>query len=346
MESSTAAKSWASRVSDWVTSRFSRKSSPPKPDGRPTRKQQAVAALIRRGRKQYEVLNPDAVELGARVQEFSRQNPYGRCDKCKKNTHNTEDHDAVIALAKRNRAAKRSRSAQTVKNRARGIMKTTAKGNPKPMVISPFICLDDGMRHAFDESMFDRAWSFVKGCINVVPRRNPGLFNALTLTGQVLRESDGTPRVYRDDWHTQWKRMGCCPPEVKTIARDMAQEFMANGVTTRFAFGQGMEYLYYSICYAVIRLYLDSLEWEDVYLSEEFELCMDDEGMRGVKTNGERLVMFILANDAICKKMRLGKYMTRVVDAVRHEGDAVRHEGDAVRHEGEDVEDAEDAEDA
>jgi hypothetical protein len=103
---------------------------------------------------------------------------------------------------------------------------------------------------------------------------------------------------------------------------------MANGVTTRFAFGQGIEYLYYSICYAVIRLYLDSLEWEDVYLSEEFEVCMDDKGMRGVKTNGERLVMFIAANDAICKTMRLGKYLSRVVDAVRHEGDAVRHEGE------------------
>jgi len=315
-EAKEASKSWASRVSDWVTSRFSRKSSPPH-DGRPTRKQQAVAALRLRGRKQYEVLNPDAVELGARVQAFSRQNPYGRCDKCKKNTHNTEDHDAVIALAKRSRAAKTAK---------RGIMK--AVGKTKPIVISPFICLDERMRHAFDEDMFDQAWSFVKGCINVVPRRNPGLFNALTLTGQVLRGSDGTPRVYRDDWDTQWKRMGCCPPEVKDIARDMAQEFMANGVTTRFAFGQGIEYLYYSICYAVIRLYLDSLEWEDVYMSEEFELCMDDKGMRGVKTNGERLVMFIAANDAICKTMRLGKYLSRVVDAVRHEGDAVRHEGE------------------
>ena len=309
-----------SRASDWVTSRFSRKSSPPqppKPDGRPTRKQQAIAALIRRGRKHYDVLNPDAVELGARIQAFSRQNPYGQCDKCKKNTHNTEDHDAVIAFAKRKRAAK------TAKNR--GIMKTAAKGTTKsktkPIVISPFICLDERMRHAFDEDMFDQAWSFVKGCINVVPRRNPELFNALTLTGHVLRESSGSPRVYRDDWPTQWKGMGCCPPEVKDIARDMAQEFMANGVTTRFAFGQGIEYLYYSICYAVIRLYLDSLEWEDVYMSEEFELCMDDKGMRGVKTNGERLVMFIAANDAICKTMRLGKYLSRVVDAVRREGE-------------------------
>jgi hypothetical protein len=63
--------------------------------------------------------------------------------------------------------------------------------------------------------------------------------------------------------------------------------------------------------------------------------------MLGVKTNGERLVMFIVANDPICKTLRLGKYLSRVVDAVRHEGEAVRHEGEAVRHEGEEEEEEE-----
>jgi hypothetical protein len=315
-EAKEASKSWASRVSDWVTSRFSRKSSPPKPDGRPTRKQQSIAAFIRQRRKRFPVLNPAAVELGDRVQAFSRQNPYGRCDKCKKNTHNTDDHDAVIALAKRKRAA-----AKTAK---RGIAKApaNAKANAKAMFISPFICLDEGMRRAFDEDVFDRAWKSVKGCINVVHDRHLGLYGVFTRAGEEIRESDGTQRVYRDDWHTQWKgRMGCCPEEVKDIASDMAREFMANGVTTRLAFGQGIEFLYYSICYAVIRLYLDTLEWENVHTSGVLDGCMDTHGMRGVKTNGERLVMFITANDPICKTMRLGKYLSRVVDAVRQEGD-------------------------
>jgi hypothetical protein len=330
MEAKEASKSWASRVSDWVASRFSRKSSPPPKDGRPTRKQQSIAALRLR-KQRFPVLNPAAVELGDRVQAFSRQNPYGRCDKCKKNTHNTEDHDAVIALAKRKRAAKTAK---------RGIAKANAKAkaNANAMFISPFICLDEGMRRAFDEDVFDRAWKSVKGCINVVHDRHPGLYGVFTRAGEEIRESDGTQRVYRDDWHTQWKgRMGCCPEEVKDIARDMVQEFMEKGVTTRFAFGQGIEFLYYSICYAVIRLYLDTLEWENVHTSGVLDGCMDTHGMLGVKTNGERLVMFIVANDPICKTLRLGKYLSRVVDAVRHEGDAVRHEGEAVRQEGEAV---------
>ena len=322
MEAKEASKSWASRVSDWVASRFSRKSSPPPKDGRPTRKQQSIAALRLR-KQRFPVLNPAAVELGDRVQAFSRQNPYGRCDKCKKNTHNTEDHDAVIALAKRKRAAKTAK---------RGIAKANA------MFISPFICLDEGMRRAFDENVFDRAWKSVKGCINVVHDRHPGLYGVFTRAGEEIRESDGTQRVYRDDWHTQWKgRMGCCPEEVKDIARDMVREFMEKGVTTRFAFGQGIEFLYYSICYAVIRLYLDTLEWENVHTSGVLDGCMDTHGMLGVKTNGERLVMFIVANDPICKTLRLGKYLSRVVDAVRHEGEAVRQEGEAVRQEGEAV---------
>ena len=330
MEAKEASKSWASRVSDWVASRFSRKSSPPPKDGRPTRKQQSIAALRLR-KQRFPVLNPAAVELGDRVQAFSRQNPYGRCDKCKKNTHNTEDHDAVIALAKRKRAAKTAK---------RGIAKANAKvkANANAMFISPFICLDEGMRRAFDEDVFDRAWKSVKGCINVVHDRHPGLYGVFTRAGEEIRESDGTQRVYRDDWHTQWKgRMGCCPEEVKDIARDMVQEFMEKGVTTRFAFGQGIEFLYYSICYAVIRLYLDTLEWENVHTSGVLDGCMDTHGMLGVKTNGERLVMFIVANDPICKTLRLGKYLSRVVDAVRHEGEAVRHEGEEEEEEEEDM---------
>jgi hypothetical protein len=324
-------ESWASRVSDWVRSRFSRKSSPPKIDGRPTRKQQAVAdrraAFIRNKRKSFAVLNPSAVELGYKFQDFSRRYPYGRCAVCKKHTHNTADHDAVIAFAKRKRAAK------TAKNRAKGIAKAPAK--PKAAYIPPFICLDEGMRHAFDEDTFDRTWKSVKGCINVVLRKVPGLFNVHTrVDGEEIIESDGNPRVYRDDWYKQWKGMGCCPEEVENIAREMTQEFMTNGVTTRFAFGQGIEYLYYCICYAVIRVYLDMLEWEFMHMSDQFDICMDHHRMRGVKANGEELAMFMVSDHLICDKMRLGKYLSRLVDAVRHEG----VEGMVMEHDDDDVE--------
>jgi hypothetical protein len=120
-------------------------------------------------------------------------------------------------------------------------------------------------------------------------------------------ESDGSARVYRDDWHP------CCPDEVKAIARDMAAEFMRERVTMRNAV-MTVEPLYPTICYAVVRVYLDALEWEDLHESRAFEACLD-------KTYGERLVGAMLTNETICKRMQLGKYLTRIVDAVRHEGE-------------------------
>ncbi len=280
---------WFSRKSPKSDGRFSRKS--PKSDGWVSRKLQ--------GRKRFPVLNPAAVKLWKPFQAFSLQNPYGQCDKCKEYTHNTEDHDAVIALAK-----KRTKTAKS----------------PKAIIISPFICLDEGMRHGhvFNEEIFRKAWNIVRGCINVVPDENPGLYDVFTRAGEEIRESDGTQRVYRDDWHTQWKGRKCCPEEVKAIARAMTQEFMQKGVTMRFALVK-IEFLYYCICYAVIRIYLDMLEWEDVHKSQRLAVWMDTRKLHGVKTNGELLVRFIAADDLICKKMRLGQYLSDLVNAVRHE---------------------------
>ena len=273
---------WFSRKSPKSDGRFSQKS--PKSDGWVSRKLQ--------GRKRFPVLNPAAVKLWKPFQAFSLQNPYGQCAKCKEYTHNTEDHDAVIALAKkRNKTAK----------------------SPKAIIISPFICLDEGMRHGhvFNEEIFRKAWNIVRGCINVVPDENPDLYGVFT-RGEEIRESDGTQRVYRDDWQK------CCPEEVKAIARAMTQEFMQKGVTMRFALVK-IELLYDCICYAVIRIYLDMLEWEDVHNSPRLAVWMDYRKLHGVKTNGERLVRFIAADDLICKKMRLGQYLSDLVNAVRHE---------------------------
>jgi hypothetical protein len=183
--------------------------------------------------------------------------------------------------------------------------------------ISPFICLDEGMRSAFDEDAFERAWTLVTGCINAVPGQMSRLFYARIEGGHVVRESDGSARVYRDDWHTQWKGAGCCPPEVKAIARDMATDFITEGVIMRNSV-MSMEPLYTTICYAVVRVYLDELEWEDLHESREFEACL---GMAGIKTYGERLVGAMMSDETICKIMQLGKYVTRIVDAVRQEGE-------------------------
>ena len=135
-------------------------------------------------------------------------------------------------------------------------------------------------------------------------------------------EQDGKPRVYRDDWHKQWKRQGCCPDEVRDIARDMMQELIKEGVITQRAFFRGIEHLYLSTCYAVIRVYLDQLEWEDVHESPEFEECLEEHGAHAVKPSGEVIVGAMLSDELLCKKMRLGKYTTSLVNAVQHEGES------------------------
>jgi hypothetical protein len=43
--------------------------------------------------------------------------------------------------------------------------------------------------------------------------------------------------------------------------------------------------------------------------------------MAGIKTYGERLVGAMMSDETICKRMQLGKYVTRIVDAVRQEGE-------------------------
>ena len=270
----------------------------PKPKPKPKR-------TIKKRRVHYTVDNPSVIETGESVQEFSRAHPYGRCTICDATTHSTIDHDAPLV---RNRMRKQSRMqtrslTRKHKHKARGVS------------ISPFICLDEGMRSAFDKAAFERAWTLVTGCINAVPDQVPRLFHARTEEGgHVIQESDGSARVYRDDWHP------CCPPEVKAIARDMAAEFITAGVIMRNSV-MTVEPLYTTICYAVVRVYLDALEWEDLHESRAFEPCLDVAGMTGIKTYGERLVGAMLTNETICKRMQLGKYLTQIVNAVRHEGE-------------------------
>jgi hypothetical protein len=285
----------------------------PKPKPKPKTKPKPKRTI----KKHYTVYNPSVHEMVASVQEFSRAHPYGRCTICDATTHSTIDHDAPLV---RNRMRKQSRMqtrslTRKHKHKARGVS------------ISPFICLDEGMRSAFDKAAFEHAWKQVTDCINAVPGQVPWLFHALTEGGQVIRESDGSARVYRDDWHTQWKGAGCCPHEVKAIARDMATEFITAGVIMRNSV-MSMEPLYTTICYAVVRVYLDALEWEDLHKSHAFEQRLDMAGMTGIKTYGERLVGAMMSDETICKRMQLRNYVKRIVDAVRHEGEEGDDEGE------------------
>ena len=261
------------------------------------------------------------VEWGNQIHDFSRKYPYGRCTRCQKTTHDTEDHDAAVKLARQKAQARRKRTIGRKKQTTRG-HNWTAKRKPlpkrKPLETSPFSCLDDAMKmnpmYRFNEDAFDQAWDVVSGCVSARLDQNPDLLNALTRTGEMIEDSPGKYRVRRDDW------MGCCPPEVKNIAREMAIEFMEHGVIMWLAISRGIQHLYCCICYAVIRIYLDHLEWEDMHRSCEIEECMDALA-QDVKPYGERLVGAIATNELICGNMRLGKYSGRIVDAVRHEGE-------------------------
>jgi hypothetical protein len=251
--------------------------------------------------------NPAMREVADSVRAFSQTHPYGRCTICNDTTHNTIDHDATLVRKHKN---KRDR-AQTRSATAKSKSKPKSRGGP----ISPFICVPEGT-YAFVEAEFNKAWGKIAGCINVAVRKDDTLFLAYRRTGDPIMEEDGQSRVYRDDWQKQWKGQGCCPDEVKAIARDMIKELMKEGVITQSAFFIGIEDLYLSTCYAVIRVYLDQLEWEDVHQSPEFKECLEQ---NGAKNSGEVIVGAMLSDELICKKMQLGKYTTRLVDAVRHE---------------------------
>jgi hypothetical protein len=290
---------------------------PSKPDGRPKlSKIEKKSALKTKRRKTFTLDNPHVVELNNRISEYRQKNPYGVCRVCNKNTHNTEDHDAVMRLIRQKAQSKRQRTIATVGRRGnKWTMKRRPPPQRKPIEISPFICLDEHMqsRYRFDEVMFDEAWTLVTHCINEAPYAD--LFNAISRTGQYVMEDDGTNRVYRDDWQD------CCPDEVKQIAREMAQKFLDNGVITLYVLSKGSVHLYCTICYAVIRLYLDHLEWEDVHRTTEFEECLMEHAHIDVIHTGRRLVSAIVSNKMICDRMQLGEYSGRIVDAVRYEGE-------------------------
>jgi len=306
---------------EWLRSWFY-KPTPNPVDGRPTPRQlakiQKSSAVKTQRRRTFAVDNPSVVELTERINAHRQKNPYGVCGVCKKNTHATEDHDAVMKLVRQKAQSKRKRTIAAVGMKKRRGHKWTVKRRPppkrKPIEISPFTCLDESMRsrYQFNEAEFEEAWTLVTRCINEA--YNPGLFYVVSKDRQLVTNEDGTYRRYRDDWED------CCPDEVKQIARDMAQEFLDNGVITYQVFSKGPVYLYCAICYAVVRIYLDQLEWEDVHRATQFHDCMFDAGM-DVSRIGERLVNAIISDEIICDRMQLGEYTDRIVDAVRYEGE-------------------------
>ena len=282
-------------------------------DGRPTPRQlskiEKMLAIKTKRRKSFTVDNPSVVELNQRINEYRQKNPHGVCRRCNKNTHNTEDHDAVMKLIRQKAQSKRKRTIDAVGLKKTRGNKWTMKRRPPPkrklIEISPFICLDEHMRtkYQFNDDEFEKAWTTVKDLVNSA--YSPDLFRAVSQDGQYVMEDDGTTyRTLRDDWQE------CCPDEVKQIAREMAQKFLYNGIITRdVLYNQSNTYLYYNVCYAAIPLYLVHAEWEEVYLA-----------VTGVEI-GKRMVSAIVSNEIICGRMQLGEYSARLMDVVRNEGE-------------------------
>ena len=304
-------QSWLQSVWTNVKNRFSNTQSKDMSpvDGRPTPRQlknkERRKATISKRRQTHSVHNPSVVELTERINEYRQKNPYGVCSVCNKNTHITEDHDAVVKLARQKAQSKRKRTIAAVGMKKKRGNKWTMKRRPlpkrKPIEISPFICLDEHMqlRYQFNNEEFEQAWTTIADLINSA--YSPDLFRAVSHEGQYVMDGT-THRTFRDDWQE------CCPDKVKQIAREMAQKFLENGVITRdVLYHQSNLYLYYNVCYAAIHLYLVHAEWEEVYLQvTDVEI-------------GKRLVSAIVSNERICDRMQLGEYSARLMDVVRNE---------------------------
>jgi hypothetical protein len=171
-----------------------------------------------------------------------------------------------------------------------------------------FVCNEQSA--VFQQRLFDDSWTVIQGQINEAARVNPGLFH----------------EKKRGSWKSQWNSgKCCCPSEIKTIASDMVRLFTENGVTTKFAHTKlDPIFLYLSICYAVVRVFLDQLEWESVHNLDSFRMYFHmphNEALEVIR-DGQAIVIAMVTNQPICNaRVTLGIFLTRLVNWVRDEVD-------------------------
>ena len=262
----------------------------------PLRPVKLLKAKAKKRGRTFPVHNPSATELAEQMNAFSQAHPYGRCTICDSTSHNTPDHWNVMK-------------------------KQYYEVSPA----SRFVC-EHNLTH--NPILFDGAWQTIVDCLNEAARQTKYLFaeisrikndNGEELVDYVLG-LDGRPRLTRETWSEQWHRQGgvCCPDEIKEIAREMANDFIHHGVITQVGHRHAdLKFMYFSICYAVIRVFLDQLELQDAYLLNLFKTCLRDTDVLSAVPDGQAIVIAMLTNKPICREgLKLGKYLSRLVNAV------------------------------
>jgi hypothetical protein len=260
-----------------------------------------LKAAKKRGRT-FPVENPSVIQMAEQIDKYRKDHPYGRCTICDSTSHNTPDHWNVMK-------------------------KQDYEVNPA----SHFVC-EQNLTHnpiLFDPKLFDEAWQMIVDCLNEAALQTKYLFAEISriknekgeegLVEYVLG-SDGRPRLTRETWSEQWQRQGgvCCPDEIKEIAREMANDFIHHGVITEVGHRRAdLKFMYFSICYAVIRVFLDQLELQDAYLLNLFKTCLRNTDVLSAVPDGQAIVIAMLTNKPICREgLKLGKYLSRLVNAV------------------------------
>ena len=253
-------------------------------------------AANKRRRTFFPVENPSVIQMAKQMIEFSQAHPYGRCTRCDSTSHNTPDHWNVMK-----------------------------KQDYEVSPASRFVC-EQNLTH--NPILFDEAWQMIVDCLNEAALQTKYLFAEISriknekgeegLVEYVLG-SDGRPRLTRETWSEQWQRQGgvCCPDEIKEIAREMANDFIHHGVITELGHRRDLKFMYFSICYAVIRVFLDQLELQDAYLVNLFKTCLRNTDVLSAVPDGNAIVIAMLTNKPICREgLKLGKYLSRLVNAV------------------------------
>jgi len=257
-----------------------------------------IAIFNKSKRKVFNIDNPSVIKLGESANAFRKRNPYGRCIRCDATTHDTIDHIQY---------------------------RDVDDEDIEP--VSRFVC--GGQTPPIDDKMFDSAWQMIVNGVNEAARKHPYMFAQTSQVDPsddaqyVFEDDQKKPRLMREPWEEQWPRDRgvCCPDEIKKIAREMANDFIKHGITNR----SGSSYdLCCSICYAVIRVFLDNMELHQAYSVYHFKKYVEENDLMSIIRDGQAIVIAMLTDNPICppEGLRLRKYLSQVVNAVWNEPDA------------------------
>lgn len=263
-----------------------------------TRKNRGITKSVK-----YPVYNPSVVDRGTAISNYAKEyekHPYGICSECFENgitdnTHSAVDHYAPLQRERR------------YKNKQPIRINT---------YISPFICLDDHMKtkYQYDESLYETVWTNLSYCINQVLVRFPTLYNVYSKYPNAIYDREG-PRIYRDDW----RKFNY--PQLKKIAQKLAKELLSNGIILRsvitHGINHGMQHYAETICYTIIRIYLDLTEWQNIYKNYAFDDILNEQGIYNCKEAAQHIINAILCGTTICKTVRIDKYLKDILQFVR-----------------------------